>query len=592
MNEELIVQALDRSCQEPSLCFQVIQEASYLHIFINRETESHPDYAKLTDNICSAIDKLDIPNLQGLCIYSRVLGNVESDWEKTIEIAKQAEALSEMPSPSQEILQPQKAIEENSVAEAEVVELSQYCFIRNKLMLTADLVPPSEEIARLIKSFHDMSDRSKHLVLPVLEPFFKTNTRPVTEQFPDEVQQWLEQLYGLDSRKASTWLSRYCFSPEATMAKIAAILGLPAPVVDSPPPESVEEQKVLENPAKQTPADNSLVTTKPSVKATYPLRQNQDEVLSAPPKTSTKKALTAKQRLLLPIAWTVCTLIFIVLGIVFASVPRSTSISPVCQNSGSQSYCQLGLQLVGEETFENIAKQTTPITPEAQERSLAICEQFGNLQAGKSLQEIRNSRIPVLYSHGEEVLPGIYVADVEQNNFQQEQGKSLTVRTACAFSNANAQIKMLASDTIPNDWPEKPYVGKLKTDLAAALGLFFIFIVLGTNTIFNALGIFIASVLNLGFRVYSLETLYQAAFFLGLIEMFVSFIFNSGLLIGIPLETIALLVTSFIVKGLKIDWAAGYKVVAFGAIVIIILKTILHFLLFAGIASILLYTLN
>lgn len=180
-------------------------------------------------------------------------------------------------------------------------------------------------------------------------------------------------------------------------------------------------------------------------------------------------------------------------------------------------------------------------------------------------------------------MPGIYVADVEQNNFKEGQ---TTVRTACVFRKVNDRTKFLAADVIPSDWPDKPYLGQLRTDPAATLGIFFIFIVLGLNTILNALGIFIASVLNLGIRVYSLQTLYQAAFFLGIVQMLFSLIPNLSLFVEIALESIALLITSFVIKGLKLDWAAGYKVVALGAIVIIIVKTIPSLLILAGISLI------
>ena len=95
MNEVEIIQALDNACGDSSLNFQIIQQDPYLYIYINREAESEPDYTTLTETIVSTIAALEIRDLEGLWILSRVLGTVDPDWETFVELSPQMEPLEQ-----------------------------------------------------------------------------------------------------------------------------------------------------------------------------------------------------------------------------------------------------------------------------------------------------------------------------------------------------------------------------------------------------------------------------------------------------------------------------------------------------------------
>jgi hypothetical protein len=86
MNEEAIQQILDQACGDPSLYFQVMQQEPYLYVFINRQTEADLDYDSLTPMIWGAVAQLNLPNMNYLALYSRVLGNADPDWETCLEL--------------------------------------------------------------------------------------------------------------------------------------------------------------------------------------------------------------------------------------------------------------------------------------------------------------------------------------------------------------------------------------------------------------------------------------------------------------------------------------------------------------------------
>jgi hypothetical protein len=236
MNEELILQALDSIGQALNLCFQVIIQTPYIHIYINRDLETNIDYTVLTNDISHSIAALEIPQLQGLYLYSRFLGLIEPDWETFVDFnldssssTTEAEIIEDEEVP--EAIAPSidlpvsSQIEESTqiadeIEEIENFDLSRYCFIRNKLLLTAELQPPASEITELIVLFHAFSEEDKQQIIPDLESFLTTSTRSPNTGLSTEIQKWFEQLFKLDStqiRKAAIWFSRYCFDTSETV---------------------------------------------------------------------------------------------------------------------------------------------------------------------------------------------------------------------------------------------------------------------------------------------------------------------------------------------------------------------------------------
>lgn len=455
-------------------------------------------------------------------------------------------------------------------------KLSDYCFIRNKSLLKSELLPPPEKIAKLVRFFHALPDSSKERILPILEAFFRSSNLLPIEQFDLEVQQWLEQLTQLndtEARKASIWFSRYCFNPEKTITNLMAVLEAETAKAAA---AADENEPAIASPPEQAPTIASKTETAQERTAQAPTRTNI-------PQTRRTAQPANWQVLALPIGWVILTGIVIILAI--RSVNPSEMVDTACRNAtGSQEYCRLAVQLVGELTFQQASQNAVPLTPERSDRSLKACEVFGNLRAGKTLKEVTNTNIPVLSSSGEEVVPGIFIADVKQTNFKE--GGS-TVRTACVFRNTNTGLERLGTDVISNSWPDEPYKSKPihQESVRKALGIYNVFITLGAGTLFTAIGIFIAAVFGLGIRLNSLDTLVKAAFFLGTVEVIISTIPTFGWVAAIALESLALGLVSAVVKGFHIEWAGGYRLVAAGAVTIIAVRALLLLALFGLIAS-------
>ena len=458
------------------------------------------------------------------------------------------------------------------------MELSQYCFTRNKLFLTSDLVPPHENIARIVEFFHHLPHSSKHQVLPVLKQLFASSYDSANSEFEEEVQQWLTEIAesnASDRRKTSIWLSRYCFNPEETMSQLKPVLDPEAAEEESP----AEEEPSSQEDTPEHPFQEQLTTSKH-----FPTTTTHSGVNTASRKTypSRRKKKTSQpegwKTLALPIGLVFVTSIFILLGII--SARGNQSISPVCENSiGSENQCQLAVQLVGESILELELTKAIPFTPGAETQSLYYCEQKGNIRAGKTFKEVFQNEIPVLSSGGEEVIPGIYLAQVEQTNFKEGPP---TVRTACAFRNTNYDVVLMNSDVIPNNWPEEPYEGERDLEsIHKALGVYGIFILLGSGIIFNAIGIFVAAMSGLGIRVYSLESIYKGVFIFSVLETIASYIPGlNHFFIMFAVRSIILLIISGLIKDFNMDWTGGYKVVLFGVVVIVIVRRTLEWFLF------------
>ena len=578
MTEAELSELLDRELAAYNLVVQVTQQDTYLLITLNRPADSNLDCTALAEVIKARINTLHLPGIHTLVLCSRVLGEYELDWQTHLElISPPAEPIPQersstpiTPQLDSEVVATNKSADGTAIPQE--FKLSDYCFTRNKSLLTCELLPPPEKIAKLVQVFHGLPDSSKESILPILEPFFRDSNFLRTEQFDSEIQQWFEQFTQLsdaEARKASIWFSRYCFNPEKTMDDVMAVLE----------PETAVAASDSQEPAMTSPPEQASTT----VPKTAIQRTPQAPTRTNISKTKRKTLPVNLQLLALPIAWVIFTVIVITLAV--RSVNPSELVATACRNAtGKQAYCQLAVQLVGELTFQQVSQTAVPLTPERTDRSLKACEVFGNIRAGKTLREAAKTNIPVLSSFGEEVVPGIFIADVKQTNFK---ASGSTVRTACVFRNTAARPELIDTEVIPNSWPNEPYKSKPipQESLKKTLGVYNVFIALGAGTLFTAIGIFIAGVFGLGIRLNSLETLFQAAFFLGSIEAIITLIPAFGWVVAIALESLALGLVSAVVKGFHVEWAGGYRIVAAGAVTIIGLKYLLNLALFGLIAS-------
>jgi hypothetical protein len=582
MDRELIIQTLKNACNDRDLRFQVITEESVWHVYINRKTDRIPDYSLLSVTIKNAIASLNIPDLEGLWLYSRFLGKIEPDWQTFIELNSFPTTLGASTQLTDHTLRDSSvaaiAREESSQdvdsdfrnEEAEVAQdftLSSYCFIYNQGLLSSPLLPPQLKIAKIVQFLHNLPDYAQQQTLPVLEIYFQRGKLPDISDLTVGIQNWFKQITDLsqpESRKAAIWLSRYCFEPEATMSQIQSVLDAEAAKAAAQAEAQIAEPSDIQEFSRESEVIS------PSNSDTLYRRRHQLD-----------RSILHNKILLIPLAWIAATLIFIVLGI---NVVRSSpEMATICQNSpGSPHYCKLAVALVGEKKMEAVLNQSSTYTFTSRQKRLSVyaCQRYANVKAGIPFKDTDPKNTPAISTSGETVLSNIYVVTSKQNNFHQEE--EATVRVGCVYaSGENEKFPvLLASDTIPNNWPQETYRGNNLNLSPQSFGIFSFLIFCGVNTVFAGVGIFLAAAFGLGIKVNQLQTLYLAAVVLGFMEAAVANLPIFGFVANVALQTLTLGMTSIFVRGFKIDWSLGYKIIAAGAVTVMGTNWVLRWLFY------------
>ena len=270
MNESQIINAIANACEDDTLRFQIIIQGSTLHIYINRPSLAELDYQQLKQRINFAIISLYPAKVEKIWLYSRVLGEIEPDWQsgwsvktnnplsksdlssafKTITNAvaaidsvvdkieqelDTAESFKDDPVVGLEEIQlppipndrDLESIELDSDIDFDSLDLTQYCFIRNQRLLYAVLDAPQANIASLIRTFDRFERSLKRSQLPILEAYFDRGIAPDLATFALKVRTWWIEITELDSdkrHKLAIWLSRYCLNFQQTMNTIDEVL--------------------------------------------------------------------------------------------------------------------------------------------------------------------------------------------------------------------------------------------------------------------------------------------------------------------------------------------------------------------------------
>ena len=269
MTEEQILKAIADACEDDTLRFQIIIQDGVLYVYINRPVEAELDYQELESKIQAAINNLN-SDFQEITLYSRVLGEIEPDWQSTTsdteesrlnstQISSMMEAITEAVEATNSIVKriereldipesfaepvndfeelPTTADDGNSNFDSSTIrsidraiwklDLNQYCFIRNQRLLYSVLSPPKKNIARLVNIFHLFGQSEQRSQLPILEQYFDRGVVPNLDSFDPEVQSWWTAIVMLDSdqkRQLAIWLSRYCMHPEQTSSTVIEVL--------------------------------------------------------------------------------------------------------------------------------------------------------------------------------------------------------------------------------------------------------------------------------------------------------------------------------------------------------------------------------
>lgn len=132
-----------------------------------------------------------------------------------------------------------------------LTDLTEYCFIRNRKLLSSELVAPHLKIANLVQSFHNLSIADQKDTAFLLKELFLSNKVITIENYSLEIQNYWEQIKQLneeEKRKAAIWLSRYCSDRDSTLAQIQAVFDF----------EVVKQKAELESVAEPTSFTNSI----------------------------------------------------------------------------------------------------------------------------------------------------------------------------------------------------------------------------------------------------------------------------------------------------------------------------------------------
>ena len=620
--DEAIVRALKNACGNKNIKFQVIVRQNQLYIYVNRRQNFQIDYQWLTKNVTVAIANLNL-DLNSAWLFSRPIGEFEPDWQTQLELP-QVVALDDAPTKGSSnvadladleniptdssisafevaTLKSQSELgttqdfatdelpkfdfepEDNDLGDTgllheaglvhgthlkeEPIELSaslnelqasnleeendtlgQYCFISNEKLLTMELAPPPKEIVRLVKFFHYLDDRQRSQLLPILHDYFRGGKRPDLSQQSSAIRGWFKQMGELkeeDWHNAAIWLSRYCVDRKKTLIQFKNLATKTA---------EAAVQKKTKAPSSETAYSFTPANNRKKAIA-------EAELISQP-----KFQLPSRiKKLLLPAVWIFVTSILLIFGILSNDAPSvaERQVANICRNSlGDPQACNLAVALAGK----NIArspKNFVELTEVTQTYADYGCQRYANLKAGVATDKIDPQVTPVV-SKGIKIFPHIYVVDARQKNVRQPGD----TRVGCVYTTGKGEQspKKLAADVIPLNWSEEGYQQET-TDFA--WGKFSKPINLGLSTTFAALGIAIASGLNLGIKTARASTVYLVALFLGFTQLLSSVVPVFGLLVLCVAPILAILVANKLIAGFQLDWSRGYSSIAIGIVIIV-----------------------
>jgi len=217
MNEQEVVQWLEQALANPRLRLQAkaqpLQEspkAYALVIVINRPAGLALNYEELTAWFQRAISTR-YPQVKRLALYSRPIGQQAADWKTQVRLD---------PEPTTDRMDPGRGSGTESPGSP---DLSRYCFVSDRQLLTADLPQPPGLLRQAVSGFHGLTSEQKQEVLPLLPTLFRNPSAVSTVMLSVEAALWLEPLKSLNPhelRLLSVWLSRYCFNPSRTLAEL------------------------------------------------------------------------------------------------------------------------------------------------------------------------------------------------------------------------------------------------------------------------------------------------------------------------------------------------------------------------------------
>ena len=129
----------------------------------------------------------------------------------------------------------------------------------------------------------------------------------------------------------------------------------------------------------------------------------------------------------------------------------------------------------------------------------------------------------------------------------------------------------------PSIGPTEHYQQEAVSKSNTSFGIYTNLINLGLYTLFSAVGIAIASEFKLGIYVNNRpQTIYLVALILGLVQLMAINLPGFNLLASIAFSVLTILIVSQLIKSFKLNFKAGYPIVAVGILTIIAIQFLLY----------------
>jgi hypothetical protein len=446
-------------------------------------------------------------------------------------------------------------------AETEPKSLRDYCFVRNPMLLTSEIQPPSGHLSQLLQAFHGLGESAQLELLAHFADWFRQKGFPEDLPWSPEQKDWIDSatLEGNDQRRAPIWFSRYCYDSAGT-AQLIDRLQRPKSEADEPTDPQAESQPPQQTDQKQSETGRNT-STRPSAAIGSFAESLTEKVEPYKPKFPAWAPL---------VALGVASFIAIV-STFFASASFAGGSDMVCKLSKSPKYCKLAVEMVGSEPIVKAKERGKFLTSAEKEYAAVNC--FG--------QAARFYGSEPFQVEMKDVSKGLVLADMMVKN-ERPGAEIPTVRVACLATVVEGKPAPLRVAAIPENWPKEPY--KDESGLSSMSKFAHIqnnpIVRISTVFVFTTAGLFLAALLNLGIRIYSTEAVVLTAFSLGVLETIVFSLVPIG---GIPAimatDTLLLFALSFVIKGLRLELSSGYQMISMGIGLMLVIRQLLTWLL-------------
>lgn len=222
MNDETITHLLQEALGDNEVQVEARQDGSQLLVIVSNSPDYELDYETLTDWFSAAVRSLPDTHIETLKLQNAVGGKVK--WYTQVALGS-----TNNPPPDW--------------------QFSDYCFIRNDLLLRTVLPNPTDDVCQIILTFDQMQRNQQYPILQALTAFFESPSQIHLDPFVADSQDWFKRIRQLKEKPfkdVSIWMSRYCANPEATRKQLT--VSIPSEPVQESPSGSIQPRQDILDP--------------------------------------------------------------------------------------------------------------------------------------------------------------------------------------------------------------------------------------------------------------------------------------------------------------------------------------------------------